>query len=400
MISAGLHLLASLFNILGVLFLFAAAVGVLRFKDPLQRMHAATKAGTIGAGLVLAGTVVLMDEVEGQIIGVLAILFLFLTAPVASHLLGRAAYISGAKLMGIDEHDALRGVLERHKEDAHASNDRRNEPGDTLPPPAVVRFAVMPPHDMQVARRSLEIARANGIAVQARAIVDAERVDPGSAPDRMRDTVRSRLAEAVEGVQRLFEHEAVKLSVFYSEGLPDALVPDPERRDSLLVLPWPALRDQANAAPSEGIMGSPRLAQLARPHAGPVLFTRGPAENAQSLSIALLADGSEGMMDGLIWALKCGLWRAASVLLVSHQPGDSAATWQKRLKAEGLDVQIQMLQNGSSDAVTSALFRCGALVLPSEASWRRAAPAVDWSALAADAALVDVLIIPDRKAPG
>ena len=41
----------------GVVFLFAAALGVLRFKDVLQRMHAATKAGTIGAGLVILALV-------------------------------------------------------------------------------------------------------------------------------------------------------------------------------------------------------------------------------------------------------------------------------------------------------------------------------------------------------
>jgi multicomponent Na+:H+ antiporter subunit G len=111
--SLSLAVLSVILQILGVIFLFAAALGLLRFRDPLQRMHAATKAGTIGAGLVLAGTVVVIEGVEGQIIGVLAILFLFLTAPIAGHLLGRAAYVSGAELVGISERDALKGVLAR-----------------------------------------------------------------------------------------------------------------------------------------------------------------------------------------------------------------------------------------------------------------------------------------------
>lgn len=108
-----LSLLAIGLKIFGVAFLFAAALGVLRFKDPLQRMHAATKSGTIGAGLVLAGTVLVIDGVEARVIGVLAILFLFFTAPVAGHLLGRAAYISGAELLDVDGKDALDGVLPR-----------------------------------------------------------------------------------------------------------------------------------------------------------------------------------------------------------------------------------------------------------------------------------------------
>ncbi len=111
--SAVLALLSLALKAVGVGFLFAAALGVLRFRDPLQRMHAATKTGTIGAGLVLAGAVLNMDTFEGRAIGVLAIVFLFLTVPVASHLLGRAAYVSGADLVGIEGKDALEGVLAR-----------------------------------------------------------------------------------------------------------------------------------------------------------------------------------------------------------------------------------------------------------------------------------------------
>ena len=97
----------------GVVFLFAAALGVLRFKDVLQRMHAATKAGTIGAGLVILGSLVGASDLETIIIGLLAIIFLLFTAPVAGHLLGRAAYVSGAPLQGFDQKDKLEGELPR-----------------------------------------------------------------------------------------------------------------------------------------------------------------------------------------------------------------------------------------------------------------------------------------------
>lgn len=118
-----LAVLSILLNLSGAFFLFAAALGLLRFKDPLQRMHAATKAGTIGAGQILAAAALLADSVEGRVMGGLAILFLFLTAPIASHLLGRAAYVSGATLVGIEESDALQGVLERQTEPLEQRRD-------------------------------------------------------------------------------------------------------------------------------------------------------------------------------------------------------------------------------------------------------------------------------------
>lgn len=114
--STVLALLSILLNLAGVVFLFAAALGLLRFKDPLMRMHASTKAGTIGAGLILASTVLTVDSLEGVVIGLLAIFLLLLTVPVAGHLLGRATYISGADLVGVDDKDALKGVLQRRAE--------------------------------------------------------------------------------------------------------------------------------------------------------------------------------------------------------------------------------------------------------------------------------------------
>lgn len=106
-------LVAILLMLAGTLFIFAAALGVLRFADPLQRMHASTKAGTIGAILVLLGTVLVHDQAGSAFVGVIAIGFLLITVPVAAHLLGRAVYVSGAQLRGLLGKDALAGQLER-----------------------------------------------------------------------------------------------------------------------------------------------------------------------------------------------------------------------------------------------------------------------------------------------
>lgn len=108
-----LEIVALLFMIVGVGFLVLATIGVIRFGDPLQRMHASTKAGTVGAGLVLIGVMILHADWYATLVGMLALLFLIATVPVAGHLLGRAAYVSGAPLrMSVD---ALKGVLPRAK---------------------------------------------------------------------------------------------------------------------------------------------------------------------------------------------------------------------------------------------------------------------------------------------
>lgn len=79
-------------------FMFIAAIGILRFPDLYIRMHAATKVGTLGiSGLVLAGMLDFADTaVTTQ--GVLVILFFFLTAPIAAHMISRAAYNTGVNM--------------------------------------------------------------------------------------------------------------------------------------------------------------------------------------------------------------------------------------------------------------------------------------------------------------
>ena len=105
--------LALLLKLVGVVFLIAAAVGVVRFADPLQRMHASTKAGTVGAGFVILGVWVEMPSWDVALMCAGTVAFLLLTVPIAGHLLGRATYVSGARLEGLTDRDALQGVLER-----------------------------------------------------------------------------------------------------------------------------------------------------------------------------------------------------------------------------------------------------------------------------------------------
>lgn len=93
----------------GALAALVAAIGVLRMPDFFCRMHAATKAGAFGASLMIAGTALEMGTWRAVVQGLLIIVFFYLTAPVASQMLGRAGYLRGAALWERSWHDALQG---------------------------------------------------------------------------------------------------------------------------------------------------------------------------------------------------------------------------------------------------------------------------------------------------
>ena len=120
---------ATLLLAAGVAFIAVAALGVARLPDVFQRMHASTKAGGIGSSLVVLGVLV-AGGVARPVTGVLTILFMLLTLSVASQLLARAAYMSGAALAELGADDPLAGVLDR----AGAPSDR-----DDVGPPTQTR---------------------------------------------------------------------------------------------------------------------------------------------------------------------------------------------------------------------------------------------------------------------
>ncbi len=74
---------------LGSLFILIAAIGLLRFRDPLSRMHATTKATSFGLLLMLTGVGLHFLTAVALIKAVLVIVFIYLTAPLAAHSISR-----------------------------------------------------------------------------------------------------------------------------------------------------------------------------------------------------------------------------------------------------------------------------------------------------------------------
>jgi len=91
-------LVVSVLIILGGFFTAVAGLGLLRLPDVLMRMHASTKAGTLGVGLIVLGVAIHFGESLIVTKALLIVIFLLLTAPVGAHLIGRAAYRTGVPL--------------------------------------------------------------------------------------------------------------------------------------------------------------------------------------------------------------------------------------------------------------------------------------------------------------
>ena len=109
-------IIATALLVIGSLFCLVAAVGMLRLPDTLIRMHAATKAGTLGAGCILMAEAVVAAELGTTLKAIDAIVFLLLTAPVAAHLIGRAAYHRGIQLFDKTWIDELGDKLDEQRD--------------------------------------------------------------------------------------------------------------------------------------------------------------------------------------------------------------------------------------------------------------------------------------------
>lgn len=84
--------LAALLLLLGAFFLLVGAIGLARLPEFFMRLHAPTKASTLGVGGILLASMV-MSLAQGRIgfAELLITLFVFITAPVSANLLAQAA---------------------------------------------------------------------------------------------------------------------------------------------------------------------------------------------------------------------------------------------------------------------------------------------------------------------
>lgn len=85
--------MTAFFLITGGFFLLVGSIGLFRLPDFFMRLHAPTKASTLGIGSILMASIIFFSF-KGDGISIkefLIILFMFLTAPISAHMLSKAA---------------------------------------------------------------------------------------------------------------------------------------------------------------------------------------------------------------------------------------------------------------------------------------------------------------------
>ncbi len=90
-------ILTAIFIALGCFLLLVATLGVIRFPDLYTRMHAASKADTLGQTLILFGLIIYTGFNLNSVKLLIIMVLFFIINPAASHFLAKAAYIQGMK---------------------------------------------------------------------------------------------------------------------------------------------------------------------------------------------------------------------------------------------------------------------------------------------------------------
>ncbi|MCC7427301.1 MAG: monovalent cation/H(+) antiporter subunit G [Alphaproteobacteria bacterium] len=370
--SAAGEILAALLILSGGVVIGFAALGVLRLPDPFMRMHAATKAGVVGAGFVLLGGGLSFGTLSGALTGLAGFLFLLVTAPLASHALGRAAYVAGAPLSGTTTHDALAGVLPRNVVDIAAARARwsrevteipveegamtaipyRSSPAsaeatDLLAVRRVTTWLIGGPSQPEASQLAFDLARLSGAEITGLTALDPAAVEyrePLSIgggywmrwmADRRRVAMRQAASQALAEFERLAASVRRPATTRHEEGDFAALAPVLAGSD-LLVLPAGVDRtgrqcDHAEEASS----------MVARARLAPVLrVLRRPPAVRRVLLLVGTTPACPRLAQGLI---RAGLWPDARITVAPASAADPA---QARIVA----AQVELLQAHGRDA--------------------------------------------------
>jgi multicomponent Na+:H+ antiporter subunit G len=125
-------IVTAVFLIAGGIFSFIASLGMLRLPDTIIRMHAATKAGALGAGLILIAQAFYHYELATTLRALAAVTFILLTAPVAAHLIGRAAYCSKVTLWEKTWIDELANTCDWRVPEIDTEDNSKSEATDPI----------------------------------------------------------------------------------------------------------------------------------------------------------------------------------------------------------------------------------------------------------------------------
>jgi multicomponent Na+:H+ antiporter subunit G len=92
-----MNIISMIFMAAGTFFFISGTAGILRFPDFYTRTHTTTKCDTMGTLLIIAGFMIESGLNIQSMKLLFVVIFVYLTAPVASHVLAKSAYKDGLK---------------------------------------------------------------------------------------------------------------------------------------------------------------------------------------------------------------------------------------------------------------------------------------------------------------
>ena len=339
--------LAAVLILSGALIMGIAALGLVRLADPFMRMHATTKAGVLGSGLVLVGAGVSFGDVWPVVASLAGLIFLLVTSPVASHVLGRAAYTAGAPLHVEDVADALTGVLARNVLDIDPARTARRRTLSLSPQSEATDMALIPlrsthqtypsaqadtppirhltawlmggPNQSEASRVALDIGAASGATVVALSTLDLGRTISGPMPiggafwarwlgEQRRQKMREEAAKALAEFQDIASQRRVTVAARHEEAGFDSVRMAAVGTELFVV---PAGIDEAGLPAHFTDEVAERVSKFG---IGPVLrVRRRPLEVKR---IAVIASNTPNCTRQLIDFIRTGLWRDATFVII------------------------------------------------------------------------------------
>ena len=115
------------FTTAGAIFILIAAIGVLRMPDFFLRLSVTVKSSTLGIGFIMGGVSFFFLDFPVTTKVLAIVFFLFATAPVSGHMIGRTAYFTGMKLWKNTILDELKGKYDRKTHELTSDNDKKKE---------------------------------------------------------------------------------------------------------------------------------------------------------------------------------------------------------------------------------------------------------------------------------
>lgn len=131
-----IEIILAILSTIGALSILFASIGILRMPDFYLRLSVTVKASTLGVGLLLICAAIMFPDVSVTTKAIAIIFFLIITAPIAAHMIGRAAYFTGTPLWKDTVIDELAGMYnkETHELESEESEEGTVEKSDDKTP--------------------------------------------------------------------------------------------------------------------------------------------------------------------------------------------------------------------------------------------------------------------------